>query len=143
MNKNIGQLNRKCFRTSHSETVFAQTIFPHLSRDDIPEDTFAYPPCWAILDAGMTLKKHRHPMPEFYVFVQGKGQMVLGSETLEVAAGMSVNIPRNMDHDATNPQTAVEPLIWISIGLKEEPAEPSDQATRDSEPDPGRSEDVA
>ena len=72
----------------------------------------------------MTMEKHRHAIPEFYVFVQGKGEMVLGSDTFEVAGGMSVNIPRNMDHEVTNPETAVEPLIWISIGLKEEPVEP-------------------
>jgi len=104
----------------------SQTVFPRLSAHDIREDTFAYPPCWGILDAGMTMEKHRHPIPEFYVFVQGKGEMVLGADTFEVAGGMSVNIPRSMDHEVTNPETAVEPLIWISIGLKEEPVEPKD-----------------
>jgi len=106
--------------------MFVQTIFPRLDPDEIREDTFAYPPCWGILDAGMTMEKHRHPIPEFYVFVQGKGRMVLGSESFEVAAGRSINIPSNMDHEVANPETAVEPLIWISIGLKEKPVEPSD-----------------
>jgi len=126
MNKNIGQLDRKCFAKAHSDTMFVQMVFPHLSPDEIREDTFAYPPCWGVLDAGMTMEKHRHPIPEFYVFVLGKGRMVLGSETFEVVSGMGVNIPRNMDHEVTNSETAVTPLIWISIGLIEEPVEPSD-----------------
>lgn len=119
MNKNIGHLNRKSFVTAHSDTMFVQTLFPHLSPEDIREDTFAYPPCWGILDPGMTMEKHRHPIPEFYVFVMGKGQMLLGSDTFEVAAGMSVNIPRDMDHEVTNSESAVEPLIWLSIGFNE------------------------
>lgn len=119
MKKNMGALNRKCFVTAHSDTMFVQTMFSDLSPEEIRKDTFAYPPCWGILDAGMTMEKHRHPIPEFYVFVQGKGTMNLGAETFDVVAGMSVNIPRNMDHEVTNLDTAVEPLIWVSIGLKE------------------------
>ena len=120
MEKNLGRLNRTCFSSAHSDTMYVQTLFPGLNADDIRKDTFAYPPCWGILDAGMTMEKHRHPIPEFYVFVQGNGTMVLGSETFDVAAGVSVNIPRNMDHEVANPEMAVEPLIWISIGLKKE-----------------------
>jgi mannose-6-phosphate isomerase-like protein (cupin superfamily) len=101
--------------------MFVQTMFPDLNPDEIRKDTFAYSPCWGILDPGMTMEKHRHPIPEFYVFVQGQGHMRLGSETFDVAAGMSVNIPRSMEHEVTNSEAAVEPLVWISIGLKEEP----------------------
>jgi mannose-6-phosphate isomerase-like protein (cupin superfamily) len=126
MNKNIGRLNRKSFTPAHSNTTYVQAIFPELDPADIRTDTFAYPPCWGILDAGMTMEKHRHPIPEFYVFVQGNGEMTLGSDVFAVTAGMSVNIPRGCDHEVTNAETAVEPLIWVSIGLKEEPVEPSD-----------------
>ena len=118
MSKNTGRLNRSCFAKAHSDTVFVQPIFPHLAADEIRKDTFAYPPCWGILDPGMAVEKHQHPMPEFYVFAQGKGQMVLGSDTFDVAAGMSVNIPVNVDHAVVNAESAIEPLVWVSIGLK-------------------------
>lgn len=120
MDRNLGHLDRTHFNTAHADTMFVQTIFPNLSPDEIRTGTFAYPPCWGILDAGMTMEKHHHAIPEFYVFVEGKGQMVLGSESFEVESGMSVNIPRDMDHEVTNPESAVGPLIWISIGLKKE-----------------------
>ena len=118
MNKNVNRLNRKNFIMVHEDTLFIQPLFPDLDVEDICKDTFTYRPCWAILDAGMTMEKHDHPIAEIYVFTQGKGQMLLGSETLNVCAGMSVNIPPNMDHEVTNPDTAVDPLIWVSIGLK-------------------------
>jgi mannose-6-phosphate isomerase-like protein (cupin superfamily) len=119
MNKNIGKLDRSKFATAHSDSMFVQTIFPELNIEDIRADTFAYPPCWGILDPGMTMEKHNHPIPEFYVFVQGRGEMLLGTDRFDVAGGMSVNIPGNTNHEVTNSNSAVEPLIWISIGLKE------------------------
>lgn len=118
MNKNRGQMDRTEFRLAHADTMFVQTIFPNLEPDEIRKETFAYPPCWGILDAGMTMEKHKHPMPEFYVFVQGKGRMLLGEESFDVAAGASVNIPPDELHEVINPETAVEPLVWVSIGLK-------------------------
>ena len=121
MSKNIGQLDQSCFTKAHSDTVFVQPIFPHLTPDGIRKDTFAYPPCWGILDPGMAVEKHQHPIPESYVFTQGKGQMALGSDTFEVSAGMAVNIPVDTDHAVTNAGSAVEPLVWISIGLKQDP----------------------
>ena len=128
MDRNIGKLDRTSFATAHSGSVYVQPIFPHLTPADIQGDTFAYPPCWAILDPGMTVEKHRHPIPEFDVFVQGSGQMTLGTEILEVAAGTGVNIPPNVDHLVTNPKAAVDPLIWVSIGLIE--SSPSGGASR-------------
>ena len=119
MNKNRGKLNRAKFAKAHSDTMYVQTIFPGLSQDDIRKDTFAYNPCWGILDPGMTMEKHNHPIPEFYVFTQGEGEMTLGNETFRVTGGMSVNIPPNMDHEVTNTPESIEPLIWVSIGLKE------------------------
>ncbi len=119
MNRNIGRLDRTRFATAHADTMFVQKLFAELNPEDIREGTFAYPPSWGILDAGMTMEKHRHPIPEFYVFVQGAGEMVLGTDRFEVAGGMSINIPPNVDHEVTNPPSAAVPLIWISIGLKE------------------------
>jgi mannose-6-phosphate isomerase-like protein (cupin superfamily) len=119
MKRNIGMLDTSKFVAAHENTMFVQTIFPDLDHEEIRANTFAYPPCWGILDPGMTMEKHQHPIPEFYVFVQGVGEMVLGTERFNIASGMSVNIPRNMDHEVTNPESATEPLIWVSIGLKE------------------------
>jgi mannose-6-phosphate isomerase-like protein (cupin superfamily) len=124
MNQNIGKMDRTKFAMAHGDTMFVQMIFPDLKSDEIRAETFAYPPCWGILDAGMTMEKHAHPIPEFYVFVQGEGEMMLGTQRFRVTGGMSVNIPRNMDHEVTNPESAVEPLIWVSIGLKEADGEP-------------------
>jgi mannose-6-phosphate isomerase-like protein (cupin superfamily) len=99
--------------------MYVQRLFGELEHAQIKKDTFAYDPCWGILNAGMTMEKHRHPIPEFYVFVQGKGVMTLGDDTFDVHAGRSVNIPLNVDHEVSNHESAVEPLIWVSIGLTE------------------------
>ncbi|MCA1808032.1 MAG: cupin domain-containing protein [Lentisphaerae bacterium] len=124
MQQNIGRMDRAKFMKAHADSMYVQKIFPGLKPEDIRAGTFAYPPCWGILDAGMTMEKHKHPIPEFYVFIQGAGVMLLGTERFDVTAGMSVNIPRSMDHEVTNPESAVEPLIWVSIGLKQECGEP-------------------
>ncbi len=118
MNKNIGELDRTKFTLGHKGTMYIQRIYPGISSEDIQKNVFAYPPCWGILDAGMTMENHKHDMPEFYIFVQGSGRMLLGDEYLDVKAGMSVNIPRNWNHEVINPESAVEPIIWVSIGLK-------------------------
>ena len=122
MNPNLGRLDRALFTRAHSDTLFVQRIFPHLAPEAIRPETFAYPPCWAILDPGMTMEKHHHPMPEFYVFVQGSGRMLLGEETFPVTSGMAVNIPPDLPHEVANPPGAEGPLIWVSIGLKPGPA---------------------
>ena len=115
-------LDRTRFTTAHEGTMYVQDMFPDLPGSAIRKDTFPYGPCWGILDPGMTMEKHRHPIPEFYVFTQGRGTMLLGAETFPVEAGMAVNIPRDMDHEVTNAPSAVEPLVWASIGLTVEPA---------------------
>ncbi len=119
MNENLGSLDRTRFEKAHEDSVYVQQVFGALEPDDIRKDTFAYPPCWGILDPGMTMEKHRHPIPEFYVFVQGAGEMTLGPDTFEVRDGMAVNIPPDMDHEVINADSAVAPLIWISVGLIE------------------------
>lgn len=116
-NPNIGQLDRQQFITAHNNSMFVQFLFSDLPSDGIKPDTFAYPPCWGALDAGMTMEKHSHPTIEFYVFTQGAGVMVLGDESFPVQAGVSVNIPPGIDHEVTNPESAAQPLVWVSIGL--------------------------
>ena len=116
--ENIGKLNRRCFSAAHSNTVYVQPLFGELPSQALGGGVFAYPPCWAILDPGMTVETHRHPIPEFYVFVQGSGSMVLGSETIPVAKGTAVNILPKVDHGVSNDRESLESLVWVSIGLE-------------------------
>ncbi len=119
MNPNLGMMDRTRFNKAHSDTMYVHPVFPQLKPEMIRPDTFAYQPCWGILDPGMTMEKHNHAIPEFYVFFQGKGRMTLGEETFDVHPGLSVNIPSNVFHEVENDPSAVEPLVWLSIGLTE------------------------
>lgn len=119
IDQQINRLDRTKFGKAHADTMFVQQMFPQLKPDDIRPETFAYPPCWGILDPGMTMERHHHAIPEFYVFTAGSGRMALGERWFDVEAGMCVNIPRNIEHEVTNPPESVGALVWVSIGLKE------------------------
>ena len=119
IHQHIGQLDRTQFGMAHNDSVYVQTMFKQLRAQDIHPDALAYAPCWAILDAGMAVEPHHHPIPEFYVFVSGAGVMKLGDQEFAVESGQAVNIPPNVLHTVINKPTAVLPLIWVSIGLKE------------------------
>lgn len=116
----VGQIDRRKFAMAHNDTVYVQPCFPRLKEKDLRLDTFAYMPCWAIIDPGMKVEPHKHPIPEFYVFTCGKGTMQLGRQTFPVKAGMAVNIPQNMMHSVTNDKNSLEPMVWVSIGLRGE-----------------------
>lgn len=116
---NLGHLDRSQFHGAHNDSVFTQSLFSQSSVQSLFAHALAYSPCWAILDPGMRVEAHRHVIAEFYVFVNGSGTMRLGDQLLRVESGISVNIPSNVEHEVTNDSSAVEPLIWISIGLKE------------------------
>ena len=118
MKKNITTINPKGFISVHSDTLFVHPLFPELDPESIRKDTFEHGPCWAILEPGMTMEKHHHPHPEFYVFTQGQGEMTLGEETFYVKAGMSVNIPCDVEHEVSNKDEAKGPLVWVSVSLK-------------------------
>ncbi len=115
--KHIGKMDRTKFALAHNGTVYVQDCFGELKEDDIRPDTFQYMPCWAIIDPGMKVEPHQHPIPEFYVFTSGEGVMQLGEQMIPVRSGMAVNIPSEVIHSVTNDKAAVEPLIWVSIGL--------------------------
>lgn len=117
--KHTGKMDRTKFVSAHNDTLYCQGLFENLEPEEIKPDTFAYGPCWAILDAGMTMEAHNHPIPELYVFVRGEGVMRLDEERFDVKNGMAVNIPPDAVHEVTNSKSAIEPLIWVSIGLKE------------------------
>ena len=116
---NIGRVDRAQFRTAHNNSVFVQSMFIAPEVQAQFASALAYPPCWAILDPGMTVEAHRHPIPEFYVFVTGVGTMRLGDQQFSVQPGVAVNIPPNIEHEVSNALSATEPLMWVSIGLKE------------------------
>ena len=118
LSKHMGTMDRSKFKPVHNGTVYVQDCFDGLDPEAIRPDTFQYLPCWAIIDPGMTVEPHKHPIPEFYVFTCGQGTMLLGEKTFPVRAGMAVNIPSDLMHSVANDKKAVEPLIWVSIGLK-------------------------
>lgn len=114
--QNIGHLDRRKFFKAHQDSMYVQSLFtfPH---EQIRPETFAFDPCWGILDPGMTMAAHEHNTPEFYVFTQGIGEMTLADETFTVEPGMAVNIPPNVRHTVTNPEHAASPLIWVTVGF--------------------------
>lgn len=120
ISKNVGKLDRTHFRLVHNETVYCQTFFEQLTADDVGPNALEYNPCWAIIDPGMTLEAHSHPMPEFYVFVSGEGTMRLNEQEFPVQNGMAVNIPPNVVHQVSNSASSIQPLIWVSVGFKVE-----------------------
>ena len=122
LKKHMGKMDRGKFRPVHNNTVYVQDCFNGLDPEEIRPDTFQYLPCWAIIDPCMTVEPHKHPIAEFYVFTAGAGRMRVGSKWFPVKAGMAVNIPKNLIHSVVNDPKAVEPLIWVSIGLKGEAA---------------------
>jgi mannose-6-phosphate isomerase-like protein (cupin superfamily) len=117
--RHTGRLDRTRFGLAHNQTVYVQGMFDRLAPDEIRPGVFAYGPCWALLDPGMTVEPHEHAIPEFYVFTAGEGTMRLGGREFPVKAGVAVNIPPNVTHTVNNPGSAVEPLVWVSIGLRE------------------------
>lgn len=116
---NLGRLDRSKFRGAHNDSVYVQTMFVQADVQRLFAHALAYPPCWAVLDPGMTVEAHSHAIPEFYVFVNGSGNMRLGEQRFPVESGMAVNIPPNVVHEVENSSSAVEPLMWVSIGLHE------------------------
>lgn len=116
--RQIGEFDRSKFRSAHNDTVLVQPVFDTLSADDIKPGVLGYTPCWAMLEPGMTVEAHNHATPEFYVFTKGNGLMSLDGETFEVQEGMAVNIPPDVVHEVANSDSAAQPLVWLSIGLK-------------------------
>ncbi len=117
----IGRIDRRRFNAAHGGTVFVQHCLPDLGTEGLAPNKFTYPPLWATLEPGMALERHHHPFPEFYVFTNGRGTMLLGDESFDVAKDMAVFIPSDEWHSVVNPETATEPMTWLSIGLKPKP----------------------
>ena len=58
------------------------------------------------MDPGVTEGAHIHEgensLEELYYFVEGKGELWFGEETLQVEAGDAVLVPQNVDHGMRN-----------------------------------------
>jgi mannose-6-phosphate isomerase-like protein (cupin superfamily) len=121
MERYIGRLDRRKFMEAHGGTVYVQFCLEQLGTEGLAPNKFTYPPLWATIEPGMTLERHHHPFPEFYVFTNGAGTMKLGEEEFTVQKDTAVFIPSDEWHTVSNSDTASEPLTWLSIGLKPQP----------------------
>ena len=67
------------------------------------------------LAPGVSEGAHTHEgensLQELYYFVEGRGEMWFGDETLEVQAGEAVLVPEGIDHGMRNPSDAPLKLI--------------------------------
>ena len=68
---------------------------------------------WVELAPGDGPRLHRHPCEEVLIILEGRGTFLLGTETVEAAAGQIVIVPSNMPHKFTN--TGEGPLRQIDI----------------------------
>jgi mannose-6-phosphate isomerase-like protein (cupin superfamily) len=111
------------YRLAHGDTVFVQSLVAD-AHPTVPwPRSFAYPPCWAILEPGMALEAHQHPTMEAYVFVAGAGTMRLDGREFPVAEGVAVIIPPNAVHQVCTEPGIASPLVWISLGWHVTPEE--------------------
>ncbi len=102
-------------KLAHNDTVYVEEIF---TKEQMQSDDITYGACWAILNPGMTMEEHKHPIMELYVFLKGYGQMSVGKNTFGVEGGNAVLIPHNETHTVTNSHKAKEELCWFSLGYK-------------------------
>ncbi len=69
------------------------------------------------LAPGVSEGAHTHEgansLEELYYFLEGRGEMWFGEETLEVQAGEAVLVPENVDHGMRNPSD--KPLRLIIV----------------------------
>ena len=67
------------------------------------------------LGPGVSEGAHTHEgansLEELYYFLEGRGEMWFGDETLEVQAGEAVLVPEGIDHGMRNPSDAPLKLI--------------------------------
>ncbi|HPU84734.1 MAG TPA: cupin domain-containing protein [Candidatus Latescibacteria bacterium] len=116
--KLVDHLDRSRMVLCHSGTIYSQALFGELRPDEVCPGVFAYAPGWGVLDPGMTMEAHEHPIAEFYVFASGKGRMRLGDTWFDVEPNMSVNIPPGVEHELANDATSPLPLVFVSVGLR-------------------------
>jgi mannose-1-phosphate guanylyltransferase/mannose-6-phosphate isomerase len=70
-----------------------------------------------VLDGGGQLTLQYHPSrDEIWVVVEGEAMVELGENTLRLAAGQSVRVPRGTRHRLSNPSSKRLKLIEIGYG---------------------------
>lgn len=100
-------------KLAHNDSVYVEEIF---TKEQMQNDDITYGACWAILDPGMTLEAHKHPIMEVYVFLKGTGKMSVGKDTFDVEGGDAILIPSDEIHTVTNRKNAKGELCWFSLG---------------------------
>ena len=60
---------------------------------------------------GAHIHEGANSLEELYYFLEGRGEMWFGDETLEVQAGEAVLVPEGIDHGMRNPSDAPLKLI--------------------------------
>lgn len=69
---------------------------------------------YAWLKKGKQLKIHSHPDgEEFYLFLEGKGEMLVGDEWVSVKKDDFVTVPKNSEHSLRNKNN--QNLVFITI----------------------------
>ena len=81
--------------------------------DRIPLAAEVLDPRHVVIPAGKRNECHRHAHETFIYFLDGSGQVAIDAQTIEVAAGDSVLVPRWALHQTTN--TGTVPLRFIAV----------------------------
>lgn len=56
---------------------------------------------------------HDHPQEEVYVFLEGEGELCIGSERHAVRSGMTAQVPPNTFHQLTNTSDAPMRMLYV------------------------------
>lgn len=89
----------------HDNTVYRK---PLIRAGDLAGNLATYNYAW--LEQGKAVTPHRHPDgQEWYLFLEGRGEMQVGDSTFPVAAGDFVHVPPSTVHSVRNgnPHTLV------------------------------------
>lgn len=106
MKKNLNDIKTEM---THSQTVFLKRLIT-VSENKGKVATFNY----AWLEKGKQLETHVHPDGwEFYLFLEGKGEMLVGDNWFPVSKGDFVTIPPKNNHSLKNKHN--QPLTFISL----------------------------
>jgi mannose-6-phosphate isomerase-like protein (cupin superfamily) len=71
-----------------------------LQAGDVPDTALTV--TWVDMAVGSEQRSHAHDSEQIYVLVSGRGRMVVGAETADVASGELVQIPPGAPHAITN-----------------------------------------
>lgn len=94
---------------THNKSVFRKRLIK--TEENKGElQTFNY----AWLKKGKRLEIHSHPDgEEFYLFLEGKGRMLVGDKWMNVKRGDFITVPKGSKHSAENNDS--QNLVFITI----------------------------